>query len=129
MDVDITTERAVLNWLANGSTDGGILDCSETMAFWLCFDVVKKDSPYPRDPEDFASCLQLLRVAPALRPRLHKMSALSTAWARLVAHWTLLEDTFLAEDGWHWQVVDGTSTTYALLEAITEGRYRPSPAK
>jgi hypothetical protein len=117
-------EKAVLTWLASENTTRS----GETLAFWVCFDIKKEDGDHPQDPADLAGCMRVLRAAPALRPHLHKLSGLSTAWERLVPHWDILEKTFLEDDSWAWHPIEGATRTYDLLDALVAGRYQPPAA-
>lgn len=66
---DIARQLKVVGWLANGETGTS----SETMAFWLAFNIEKEDSGHPYDPADFDRCLRLLEAVPELRKQLPAM--------------------------------------------------------
>lgn len=105
-------QKNVLEWLANGDTGGS----SETMAFWIAFDVLKNGGDnYPHDPDDFNRCLGLLDAAPDMRSHLHKMAGLSEQWAALVARWDEVESQFLSECGLNWSKSYSAHKTYALM--------------
>lgn len=106
----------VLGWLANGRT--GL--SSETLAFWAAFGVRKDGVNHPLDPADFNRCLKLIAAAPELRNELHKMSALSPEWSRLVARWAEVEASLLDEVGLDWSKGRRlpATKTYALMKSI-----------
>lgn len=108
------TQQAVIEWLANGHT--GL--SSETMAFWLTFQVKKDESSHPWDSADFDRCLRLLDKAPQLRLNLHRMSDLSPAWAKLVARWEDIERQHLDEVGLGWTKAKRAPLTCALMKAV-----------
>lgn len=112
-----TTQKAVINWLANGET--GL--SSETMAFWLAFDVKKEDGSHPHDPDDMDRCLNLLSVAPGLRDRLPKMAELNKTWAALVARWNEIESMQMDEIGLGWTKAMSAPKTYALMKEVING--------
>lgn len=119
-------QQKILNWLANGET--GL--SSETLAFWAGFGIRKAGVSHPHDPADFNRCLKLLKVAPALRKQLPKMSALSPEWARLVARWSDIEAMLIEEVGVDWKKggrVPATNT-YALMKEIIDGPFEPMKA-
>lgn len=115
----LEAQNAVLNWLANGET--GI--SSETLAFWVMFNVKKAGGSHPRDPADFNRCLKLLDAAPALRQHLHKMSIVSPEWARLVFNWAEIEKVFIDEVGPDWSKGRRipAEKTYNLMKAVIHG--------
>lgn len=118
------TQLAVVSWLANG--DCGL--SSEAMAYYLGFGIKKKEDGafHPRDPGDFNRCLGLLRAAPALRKKLHKMAKLSKQWKRLVMAWAVIEASLEAEVGQDWSKHRGLSApqTYGLIEQVLGGKSR-----
>jgi hypothetical protein len=115
------TERATLEWLANGETGTS----SKTMAFWLAFGIRKRDGHQPYDPADLDRCLRLLQEVPALREKLPSMRHLSPQWAALVARWDEVEACHLAEVGLGWTKARSAPKTYALMRAIEEGAHQP----
>jgi hypothetical protein len=97
----------VIKWLANGKTG----QSSETMAFWLAFNVKKADSfgfAYPHDGGDLGRCLQLLVAAPELRKLVPNMAELSPEWAALAARWDDLTEV----------TTRGHDAVYQLLKGI-----------
>lgn len=113
-------QTAVLKWLANGRT--GL--SSETLAFWAAFGIRKDGVNYPHDPADFNRCLMLLQTAPGLRDQLHKMSGLSPEWKRLVARWSEVEASFLAEVGLDWCNGRTAPLTYNLMKEVLQQKSR-----
>lgn len=88
------TQTAVIEWMANGET--GL--SSEAIAFNLAFGQTRRRD-YPLDPSDFCRCIRLLNAAPGLRKKLPEMAKVSKHWRRLVARWTEIEATLVAEVG------------------------------
>lgn len=102
-----------IGWLANGET--GL--SSETMAFWLAFDVKKDDDSHPHDPDDLDRCLMLLDAVPEMRPHLPRMAEISPEWAALVANWDVIERSHLDEVGLGWTKAKSAPKTYELMRA------------
>lgn len=110
-------QQMTLEWLANGPTGAS----SETMAFWLAFDVRKAEADHPWDPGDLNRCLQLLALVPDMRPHLPRMAELSPQWSRLVARWDELESTFIEEAGLGWTKRRKARKTYDLMKELLGG--------
>jgi hypothetical protein len=94
------TQKGIIEWLANGHTGMG----SETIAFYLGFGIIRKEEGrfHSHDPSDFNCCLLLLKAVPGLRKKLPEMAKLSKEWKRLVAHWSDIEASLIAEVGDTW---------------------------
>lgn len=91
----ISQEAAV--WLASGERGNS----SETMFTHLTGVNANLGSPksHPYDPADLRRCMLLLDQVPELRPELHRMSAVSPAWAGLVRNWSEITTTLMQEWG------------------------------
>lgn len=114
-DEDI--QRKTLRWLADGETG----ESSETMAYWLAFNVKRgRGVSHPLDPADFNRCLKLLDAAPELRHELPRMMELGPVWSALVLRWTEIEICFLDEAGLDWKKATRAPNTYALMRSIRD---------
>lgn len=109
-------QSAALEWLANGET--GV--SSETMAFWLAFEIRKGDGSYPHDPADLDRCLLLLDRVPEMRAHFHRMAEINPVWAALVENWERIEASHTAEVGLGWTKAGSAPKTYALMCSIIE---------
>lgn len=89
-------ETRRLIWLTGDDT--GI--SSETIVAYLALGYLPsgRRGSHPHDPDDLGRCVRMLERLPELRPRLGEMSALSPAWAALVAHWDELEALYREEE-------------------------------
>lgn len=112
----------VIEWLANGNTGTS----SKTMAFWLTFEIKPLWHDTPHDPPDLNRCLLLLQLTPELRPLIPKMAEISERWARLVAHWDRIEQTFLDEAGIGWTKSKKAPKTYYLMKSAMNGELAPN---
>ena len=114
-----TTEKQVIDWLANGEI--GV--SSKCMAMWLAFGKRTQDAfgAYPHDPSDMDRCLKLLKLAPGLRKRLPKMAELNETWAALVARWDEIEAMQMDEIGLNWTKAKSAPKTYALMREVIDG--------
>lgn len=125
--VDEKIVHQVAYWLA--SCQVGI--SSKTMALWLAHGLKNKRDPHgnhPHDPDDLDRCLQLLEIAPGLRPLLPRMAEISPEWAALVARWDEIERSHLDEVGLGWTKVGSAPKTYKLMRSIIESARRPANA-
>ena len=115
-----TTERQVIDWLANGEVGMS----SKCMAMWLAFGKRTRDAwgGYPHDPDDMDRCLKLLHHAPALRERLPKMAEINKTWAALVARWDEIEAMQMDEIGLGWVKAKSAPKTYALMREVIDGK-------
>jgi hypothetical protein len=123
MGAEMTTsaQQKTLEWLAGRGT--GL--SSETMAYYLAFDVIKeRGRSHPHDPSDFNRCLKLLHAVPEMRVHLHKMANLSPYWAALVARWDDVERSFLDEVGFDWCKAGIAPKTYRLMKTILDAATR-----
>ena len=107
-------QQKTIQWLANGST--GV--SSETMAFWLAFELKKKHCGHPRDPNDLDRCLRLLEAVPELRKEMHYMAEISPEWEALIARWEEIERSHLDEVGLGWTKALSAPKTYKLMRKI-----------
>lgn len=104
----------VLLWLSAGDTGSS----SKCMAFTLLG--IPAEPHHPLDGSDLGRCIRLLRMIPALRPRLKRVRVVSEQWARIVDHWAELE-TLYEEDERHWPVESPKPTTprtYARMKEL-----------
>ena len=114
-----TTEKQVIDWLANGEI--GV--SSKCMAMWLAFGKRTQAAfgAHPHDPSDMDRCLKLLWRAPGLRKRLPKMAELDKTWAALVARWDEIEAMQMDEIGLNWTKAKSAPKTYALMREVIDG--------
>lgn len=109
-------QRKTIEWLASGET--GL--SSETMAFWIAFDIKREDRHHPLDPADFGRCLRLLEAVPEMRPHLHRMCEVSKPWAAIAARWDEIEACHIEEVGLGWTKARSAPKTYELMGSILE---------
>jgi len=79
---------------------------------------------HPHDPSDFRRCLQLLEIAPELRPKLFQMRSVSKEWERLVGHWPKIEKTLREESDFSGTAIGlepAAPNTRALMYRILKG--------
>ena len=105
----------IMEWLRTHSQTCG---SSKVLARHLCG--LECDGTYPQDQADFNRCLLFFEEIPEAREALPRMSTLNNTWARLVAQWQQLEDTFLAEMDHEWSNVRFAPKTYWLLHEIID---------
>lgn len=104
----------LLGWFASGS----IIPCSRTLAC-AAAGLPFKTAIHPKNPEDFNSCLLLLRDVPELRDQLStRVAGLSQPWADLAAEWGDIEAMFLDEAGLDFSGNSCAPNTHALLKKI-----------
>lgn len=118
-----TTQSAVVAWLAHDDDTGR---SSEAMAFYLGFGILRENNgkAHPLDPADFHRCVNLLRKAPGLRKKLHKMAKLSPEWKNLVAAWDDLEAELKREVGAKWRKNQSARApkTYEMMRKLLDCR-------
>lgn len=78
-------DSKILDWLCLGNFG------ASSMCMAMHLSGRKADGSYPHDSDDFSRCTKLLKVAPELRPLLHKMAAFNSYWAALIAVWDEIE--------------------------------------
>jgi len=79
------------------------------------FDCYAND--YPRDPDDFRRCMQLLDAAPLARGYMHRVADMGIVWAKLVDRWPEIEAEFRRE------LKGGTGlapSTFGMMRALYE---------
>jgi len=106
-----------LDWMMTSGT------CAPSLA--LCAAVcgrTPKDRSHPTNPDDFGRCMVLLRDLPQARCYLYLAAKLSSDWARLVAHWTDVEQCFVGEVGTSWECSSQAIQTGLLLQQIFSGQ-------
>ena len=107
----------LLRWFAAGS----IIPCARTLAC-AAAGLPFKTAIHPKNPEDFNSCLLLLKSVPEIRSRLaDRVSILSDPWADLVSEWGDIESMFLHEAGLNFSINSSAPNTHALLKKILVG--------
>ena len=109
-----TLDQQILKWL----TVGDVGHSSQSIAFWLGYDVLPENNSHPIVPSEFHRCLKLIELAPELRPRLHKMASLSNEWAKVIEHWDAIEALFLEEAGLDWIKGKSAPRTTAYMKSL-----------
>ena len=102
----------ILNWFGTGRVGAS----SKAMA--LASIGASNDGSHPHDPADFNRCLLLLEQVPEIRNHMEKIAAINDSWAKLVARWDDVEQSFLDEVGFDWSKASSAPKTYKLMKEV-----------
>ena len=102
-------KEKVLNWIMTGSVGRS----SKAMAAHLCG--APCDGSYPHDPDDLNRCLMFLESVPEARAEFPRMAEVNKRWSALVARWSEIEASFIAEAGLNWCKGRRAPNTYRLM--------------
>lgn len=100
---DIITYMKAVNWLLGDDTGG-----SSKSLLRAALGIAEKYSSYPSDTGDFGRCSRLIKLIPATKDGLAKLSETSGYWKALAARWDEI-DALCATDN---------KAAYALMKSI-----------